>query len=180
MNFSNFLSPGPAGLRLLSAVDPNSCRHDCNLKCLIVQLSASTSCCTTSRVQKYPFTFKHPHSVNAVFFPPLLHFVLSSVCICFSLCLVPTPVRLGSCSVAPAASWSRAAPQRLSAAAWARSSIPGLVSHLHGCYAIQSFSPPALTEGRQGVPQVVGSSPPRPHASWPGESGAAELLARCA
>lgn len=88
INFSNFLPLCPAGLQLLLAVYPNSCHHDCNLKCLIVQLSASTSCNTTSKVQKYPFTFKHCHSVAADFFSPL----------CFSLCSVQTPVQSSSCS----------------------------------------------------------------------------------
>lgn len=110
----------------------------------------SASCNTTSKAPKYPFTFKHCHSgaAGCFFFSPLVLLVLSSVC-----------VRSSSCSVPPAASWSRAAPERLSAAAWACSSIPGLVSHLRGCYTIVRFYPPALTEGRQGVPQVVGSSP---------------------
>lgn len=55
------------------------------------------------------------------------------------------------CSVLTAASWARTAPERLSAA-WARSSIYGLMSHLRGCYTIESLllrgCAPAEIEGR--------------------------------
>lgn len=67
----------------------------------------------------------------------LVQVVFGSVQLDFWLC--STLFAFSLCSVSPAASWSRAAPKRLSAAAWACSSIPGLVSHLHGCYTIVSF-----------------------------------------